>query len=115
MELTTTHTYISPGAQEFLDKLKELNLVRYASEAAAEMGFTSDEELNDSIKRTIELCINAGIPVDGNFQRIYMCSDQGIAYDWKLSLLAYGLVCINGWPSNPRVAQMQIGLLKNIS
>jgi len=115
MELTTTRNYISPGAQDFLNKLKDINLVRYASEAVEEMGFTSVEELNQSIERTIEMCIQAGIPLDGNFRRIYMCSENGIAYDWKLSLLAYGLVCINGSPSNPNVARLQIGLLKNYS
>lgn len=112
MELTITHNYISPGAQEFLDSLKDLNLVRYASEAAEEMEFESAEELNESVKRTMELCLHAGIPIDGNFRRIYMCSEYGIVYDWKLSLLAYGLVCINGSPSNPNVARLQIGLLK---
>lgn len=111
MELMT-RTYLSQGSQDFLEQLKDLNLVKYASEAAAEMEFDGIAELNETVKRAMELCIHAGIPVDGNFRRIYMCSPDGIVYDWKLSMLAYRLVCINGWSSNQNVAKMQIDLLK---
>lgn len=111
MELMT-HTYLSQSSLDFLEQLKELNLVKYASDAAAEMEFDSAGELNETVKRAMELCILAGIPVEGNFRRIYMCSQEGIVYDWKLSLLAYRMVCINGWSSNSHVAKMQIDLLK---
>ncbi len=112
MELVASHTYQSASVKEFIEQLKELNLVRYASDAAAEMEFDGIDELTDAIKRATEICIHAGIPLEGNFRRVYLCSGEGIVYDWKLSVLAYRLVCVNGWTSNPNVARLQIDLLK---
>lgn len=77
------------------------------------MEFDSQEELYESVKRAMELCMSAGIPVKGNFQRIYKSSADGIVYDWKLSTLAYKLVCVSGKPSNPSVARLTVQILKN--
>lgn len=111
MELMT-HTYLSQSSKNLLEQLKDLNLIKYASEAASEMEFSGIEEINATVKRVMELCISAGIPIEGNFRLTYMCSSKGITYDWKLSLLAYQLVCLNGSSSNSNVARMQIDLLK---
>jgi uncharacterized protein YqgV (UPF0045/DUF77 family) len=113
MQLTLVQTQTSPVIDEFVEKIAELNLLYYASEAASEMEFNSLEELHDSVKRAMEFCLSAGIPIKGNFQRIYKCFDDGISYDWKLSQLGYKLVCLNGNPSNPVVARSIIKLIKD--
>lgn len=115
MELVTTKTYVTSIVEEFSKRLKELNLICYASEAAREMGFEDVAEFHEAVKRAMELCLHAGIPLEGNFRRVYKCSYDGIEYDWKLSVLAYRLVCLNGGSSNPNVARMQIELIKNQS
>ena len=115
MELVTTKTYMTSVVEEFLQKVKELNLICYASEAAKEMEFESAAEFHEAVKRAMELCIHAGIPLEGNFRQIYKCSYDGIVYDWKLSVLAYQMVCLNGGSSNPNVARLQVELLKNQS
>lgn len=113
MQLTIIQTHASPVVDEFAEKMAMLNLINYASEAAMEMEFESLEEMHESVKRAMELCMSAGISIKGNFQRIYKCSDGGIVYDWKLSMLAYRLVCLSGNSSNPNVARLTIQLLKN--
>lgn len=113
MELSITQTHTSPVIDEFAERLEILNLMYYASEAGAEMEFGSLEELHHSVKQAMELCISAGIPLKGNFQRIYKSFDDGLTYDWKLSLLGYRLVCLNGYSANPKVARMIIQLIKN--
>src|ERR1035437_9714813 len=100
MQLALVHTQTSPVVDEFAEKMAELNLLYYASEDATEMEFDSMEELHNSVKRSMEYCLSAGIPIKGNFQRVYKCFDDGISYDWKLSPLGYRLVCLNGNPSN---------------
>lgn len=85
MQLTVIQTHTSPVVDEFVEKMTTLNLSAYASEAAIEMEFDSLEELHESVKRAMELCMSAGIPVKGNFQRVYKSSVEGILYDWKLS------------------------------
>jgi hypothetical protein len=77
------------------------------------MGFNSVEELDDSVKRGMELCLSAGIPIKGNFHRVYKCFDDGLTRDWKLSVLAYQLVCLNGKSFNPNVARLTIQLIKD--
>ena len=76
------------------------------------MEFENISEFHQAVKRSMELCLQAGISLDGNFRQIYKCSYEGIEYDWKLSILAYKLVCLNGASSNAKVARMQIELLK---
>jgi hypothetical protein len=97
---------------EIAEQLIEENLVRYASEAADEMEFEKEEELLDAVKRSMELCVSAGLPVNANFKRIYKSWPDGIHFDWKLSVLAFYLVKLNGDPANHHVAELQIHLLK---
>jgi hypothetical protein len=69
--------------------------------------------LHNSVKYAMEICLSAGIPIKGNFQRVYKSFDDGLTYDWKLSLLAYKLVCLNGKSSNSNVARLTIKLIKD--
>jgi len=91
----------------------EKNLVYYASEAAGEMRFESVDELQEAVKRAMELCRASGLPLSMNFRRIFKSSPLGIVFDWRLSALAYRLVQLNGNPSNPFIARLQIDLLKS--
>jgi len=93
--------------------LVEQNLVYYASEAADEMEFESFDELQEAVRRSMELCEARGLPVNNNFRRIFKSSSVGLVFDWRLSVLAYRLVQLNGDPCNNRVAKLQIDLLKN--
>lgn len=90
----------------------EQNLVYYASEAADTMGFETIDELQEAVKRAMDLCISMGLPIKGNFKRIFKSTVIGLVFDWKLSVLAYHLVQLNGGASNPQVAKMQFDLLK---
>lgn len=91
----------------------EQNLVYYASEAADEMGFESYDELQEAIKRSMKLCETTGLPLRNNFRRIFKSSSMGVVFDWKLSVLAYRLVQLNGDTANNQVARLQIDLVKN--
>ncbi len=112
MELIIRQTDTNPVIDYFLEQMKDLNLVCYASDVAKEMEYVNEIELEEAIQRSMELCQKANIPLDFNFKRIYKSSFDGLIYDWKLSFLAYKLVCINGGTYNPNVAQLQIQLIK---
>ncbi len=113
MQVAIIESHTSPVVDEFVDKLAELSLVRYASEAVNEMDFDSLEELNESVKKAMEICQFSGISMKGNFLRVYKSYSEGITYDWRLSPLAYKLVCICGNTSNPNVASAIVHLIKN--
>jgi hypothetical protein len=99
--------------QEAEELIREQNLVYYASEAAEEMEFSSTEEFENAIKRAIGICEIKGLPVKRNFKRIFKSTPFGIVFDWKLSLLAFELVKLNGHADNPKVAEYQVSLLKS--
>jgi hypothetical protein len=98
--------------EEIASLAAEQSLVYYASEAADQMGFDTLNELQDAVQRAMDLCQATGLPVRTNFRRIFKASPVGLMYDWKLSTLAYYLVQLNGDSSNPRVARLQMELLK---
>ena len=100
--------------EEFIKKIRELELIFYASEAANEMNFKNTTEFHEAVKRAMELCLNVGLPLEGNFMQIYKSSKEGLVYDWKISPLAYHLVCLNGECYNPKVARMQVDLVTNL-
>lgn len=103
-------------SDNFLHKIAEQlidhNLLYYATEASCEMEFETEEELLNAVHRAMELCISVGLPVNEHFKPIYKSCPDGIHFDWKLSVLAYQLVKLNGEPSNHHVAELQIQLLK---
>lgn len=113
MELAINKIQIEPVIETFKKQVQELNLTYYASEAAEKMEFEGTIEFHEAVERSMKLCLQAGITLEGNFKRIYKCSGDGIMYDFKLSVLAYRMVCLNGGSSNSKVARMQIDLLKN--
>jgi len=115
MELLLAQTNQNSSIDNFLDQMKELNLIYYASDLEKQIDFGDNTELNDAVMRSMKLCKEANIPVDFNFKRIYKCSSDGIIHDWKLSILGYQLVCINGKAYNADIVQMQIDFLKNRS
>jgi hypothetical protein len=113
MELAINKTYVATGMETFAKQIQEFNLICYASEAAKEMEFEDVLEFHEAVKRSMELCLQVGIPLNGNFKQIYKCAYDGVEPDWKLSALAYRMVCLNGGSSNANVARLQIELLKN--
>ena len=112
-------TVIAFPTYNYFHKVAELeaeqNLVYYASEAAYEMGFESYDELQEAIKRSMKLCETTGLPLRNNFRRIFKSSSMGVVFDWKISVLAYRLVQLNGNTANNQVAKLQIDLVKNFT
>lgn len=115
MQIITRSAIIDPIFSDLQEQLRELNYVRFASEAACDMEFGNRQELDQAIRRAIEICMTAGLKLEDHFKRIYICTDSGIVTDWKLSIYGYQLVCLNGSPSNENVARMQTSLVKSMS
>ena len=115
MQIITRSVNSNPIFADIHEQLRELNYVRFASEAAYSMEFSDRQELDQAIRRAIEICMTAGLHLEDHFKRIYICTESGIVTDWKLSIYGYQLVCLNGSPSNENVARMQTSLVKSMS
>lgn len=112
MEIIVTRTNENSVIENFVKKARELGLTYYASEAAKEMEFEDVLEFHEAVKRAMKLCMQVGLKIDENFMQIYKCTPGEIIYDWKLSPIAYYLVCVNGESNNPNVAQLQVQMIK---
>lgn len=113
MEIIVTKTYENSVIEDFVKKAKKLGLTHYASEAAKEMEFEDVFEFHEAVKRAMKLCVQVGLKIEENFMQIYKSAPGEIIYDWKLSPLAYYLVCLNGESTNSNVAQLQVQMIKH--
>lgn len=96
--------------EHIADTLFERKLNHFASELFG-MGFSDSYKIEESIFRAIKVCNAAHIPVRENFKAIYVCSENEILRDWRLSNFALMLVVINADAGNPVVARTQVQLI----
>jgi hypothetical protein len=89
MKLVTTKNHINSAILEFAEKAKELNLLYSASATAKEMKIKNVDEFQRAVSSAMNHCSKAGIPMEGNFKRIFISTRNGIVHDWKLSPVAY--------------------------
>lgn len=90
------------------------NLKHYASDVAREAEFVSDEELENAVKKSMQVCRAMQIPIKEHFRLLVKSTPYGSEYDWKISDLGYALIYLNGNGDNPHVAEMQLHLLKKM-
>lgn len=105
---TTENAYF----EEFLRGLHDRKLRYYASDIQETLGMLTVRQLKDSIGRAMDVLRAQQLPVDEHFKPIYRCEEKSVILDWKLSELGYCLVLLNGHPSHPAVARMQLDLIK---
>ena len=71
----------------------------------------NDKTLSEAIRRTIQVCVAAGIPVAHHFKKIQVFDGQDLHPDWMLSALAGYLLLMNGEADDPHTAKAQVMLL----
>jgi len=111
MDITIYHQQIR---HKFLEDFNETILDGELTFTASELmnyGFTDRHQIENAIKRAIQTCQVAHIPVRNNFKTIYFSDHGEVTNDWKLSALAKKLIIINADTSIPIVAQTQIKLI----
>lgn len=70
-----------------------------------------DRALGEAVRRTIQICVAAGLPVDRHFKKIQVFDGQSLRPDWMLSALAGYLLLMNGAADDPHTAKAQVMLL----
>ncbi|HLG02233.1 MAG TPA: damage-inducible protein D [Bacteroidia bacterium] len=97
-----------------LQDLVESEMPRYASEAATGMHFSDPRLMADAVGRAGNVCASLGLPLRNHFKRVYRCDHTGVYTDWKLSDLAFRLVCLNGDCCSTQVANLQMLMLQQL-
>ncbi len=102
------------GLLEFIDAAIDSNMRHYASEIIEMVEMGKEEELMEAMLRAQEAIRAMGIPVENHFKKIYRESRHNVICDYKISPLAFGLICINANPSNKNVARIQIEMINKL-
>lgn len=102
----------NPFFEEFLQGLHNRNLHFYASDVQQLLNMMDFSQLEEPIRRAMEVCRREGVPLEEHFKPIYRCQESNTLRDWKLSDLGYCLVILNCNPAHPTVARMQLALVQ---
>lgn len=102
----------SPSFEAFVQGLHERNLQYYCSDIQELLDITDFHQLEEPIRRAMEVCRREEIALEEHFKPIYRCRESNTLRDWKLSGLGYCLVLLNCSPSHPTVARMQLALVQ---
>lgn len=101
----------NPYFEEFVRGVHERNLRYYASDIQQHLSMTDFKQLDEPIRRALQVCSSEGISADDHFKPVYRCKASNTLRDWRLSALGYCLVMLNCNPLHPTVARMQITLV----
>jgi hypothetical protein len=102
----------NPYFEEFVRGVHERNLRYYASDIQQILGLMAFEQLEEPIRRAMQVCRSEGLQADDHFKPVYRCKESNTLRDWKLSTLGYCLVMLNCNPVHPTVARMQMALVR---
>jgi hypothetical protein len=102
------------GLLEFIDAVIDSNMRHYASEIIEMVEMGHEEELLRAMQRAQDACRAMDIPIDKHFKKVYRESHQNVICDYKLSPLAFGLICINANPANKNIARIQIEMINKL-
>lgn len=83
-------------------------MLYYASDIMERMGDVSADDFAETLLRTMKICSALEIPIPDNFKKVYRFDGENLITDWQLSSLACYLLLLNGNPSNPSVAKVQL-------
>ncbi len=102
------------GLLEFIDAAIDSNMRHYASEIIELVEMGREEELKGAMVRAQEACQVMGIPLENHFKKVYRDTERSVVCDYKLSPLAFGLICINASPANKNIAHIQVEMVKKL-
>ena len=102
------------GLLEFIDAVIDSDMRHYASEIIEMVEMGREQELLEAMQRAQTACQTMNIPIEQHFKKVYRESHQNVVCDYKLSPLAFGLICINANPANKNIARIQIEMINKL-
>ncbi len=103
------------GLLEFIDAVIDSNMRHYASEIIELVEMGNEKEIINAMIRAQDACRALDIPVEEHFKKVYRDDLQHrVICDYKLSPLAFGLICINANPKNKNIARIQVELINKL-
>ena len=112
--IDTNDVYSFKGLLEFIDAAIDSNMRHYASEMIELVDIGKEDELQGAMLRAQEACKVMGIPLENHFKKVYRDAEHEVVCDYKLSPLAFGLVCVNASPANKNIARIQVEMVKKL-
>ena len=106
-----------PRLREVLEAFEEaiwLQGTNYSLDNLRRFGFDNEREIYSAVKRALVVSRTLGIDSRKHFRYVYRVDVQNntVIREWKTSKLGFYLTMLNGRPSNPFTAAMQVELLQ---
>ncbi|MGK7396693.1 MAG: hypothetical protein ACNS62_19100 [Candidatus Cyclobacteriaceae bacterium M3_2C_046] len=101
-----------PYLDEFINSFNSRQCKYYASEIFHDDDLSREIEIFQAIDRAIKACISLNIPVNQHFKTVYKSLEDDVYIDWKLSAFASYLCLINGRPTDPEIARLQVEAIR---
>ncbi len=103
-----------PFIGDFIRRLTEYRMNRYASEIFQLLELETEKQFADALEKTIEVLQKAGIPAEHHIMPVYKDVRQTLIADYKLSPLAFGLLCMHVEPVNEKIARLRVEWIKKL-
>ncbi len=97
---------------EFIDFLILHKLTLYASDIFELLQMENEEQFTRALDRTIQVLNAAGIPAGEHIMPVFTDFHRHTIIDYKMSPLAFGLMCMHMEPVNARAARWQVEWIK---
>lgn len=94
--------------EEAMRAYLRMPLRQLASELMKEMGYYAEQDFEQALVRTFEVCCTLHINIPHHFRKVYVHTPDGVIPDWQLTDLGSYLLLVNGNSRNIRVAQAQL-------
>ncbi len=93
---------------EFLDRLIDSRMHLYASDVFDMLGMETEEQFTRALERTLNVLRQAGEVPEHHIRPVFAGFHSQTVLDYRMSPLAFGLMCMHAEPVNEQIARWRI-------
>ena len=97
-----------PFIARFLDALIDSRMQVYASDVFDLLGLETEEQFSDALEKTLDVLHKAGHLPEHHIRPVFAGYHDRTVLDYRMSPLAFGLMCMHAEPVNDRIAGWRV-------
>ena len=98
-----------PGfIRDFIRHLVDNRLNLYASEVFDILDFRTESQFEQTLEKVLDVLHKAGIPAEHHIRPVFAGYRSQAVIDYKMSPLAFGLMCMHAEPVTEHIARLQV-------
>jgi hypothetical protein len=109
--LDTFHP-LAPFIARFIEQLVERGMSIYASDLYDLLEWDSEEQFSRTLEKVLDVLHKAGVPAEHHIRPVFAGFYNQTVTDYKMSPLAFALMCVHAEPVTETSARLQVGWLE---